>query len=543
MGISRREMLSLAIVGVVATACGSDKNDSSTSADSTGTEGAIASTVTTTASGNTSSSSQTTAGSPTGGTDPTAILKYAWVPPTSLDPHKSSISSDLYVLTAFYDRLIHQTPDVELAPGLAESWKFADDGTYLELTLRKGATFQDGTAFDGEAVRANIQRGQTVEGSAVKGDLAIISSVVVVDPHTVQLMLSGPAASLPTILSAQAGMMISPAALSDPALDQKPVGAGMYKVTSVEPKVKMSMERWDGYWDPDAQLLGGIDIQFITDSTARLNALRSGALDAGRIDPALVKDAEAAGLEVLLQDSIEIGMVSLNRSKTPLDDVKVRQALNYAIDRQGIVDGLFFGLGTPSVQIYVEGLPGYSTAIPADTYAYDPEKAKALLTDAGHGDGFEMEINCAAIDFVIAYAEAIQAQLGEVGVKVTINQVALADYGKVVYVDAHGDGTAGIGAARPDASQTALQFQPKAFTNPGGASSPEVEKLYNESLDQKLSTDARGKVLAELGKTLVEQAFAIVIFHPKNPYAHAKNVVGLKNWRNIIELRGVGILK
>ena len=556
MGISRREFCSLALVTIAVAACGSDEESSTeTTAGSTTTAGGSTETTasTTASSGaattagstaeSTAESTATTGASAEGDLDPTAVLRYAWVAPTSLDPHKSSISADLYVLTAFYDRLIHQSPDVELVPGLAESWTFADDGSYLELKLREGVMFQDDTPFDADAVKANIERGQTLEGSSVKGDLAIVTSVVVVDPTTVQLMLGGPAASLPTILSNQPGMMISPTALTDPALDQNPVGAGMYRATGYEAGVKLTLERWDGYWDPEAQLLGGVEISFISDFTARLNALRSDELDAARLEPAQVADAESADLGVLLQDSIEIGMLSLNRSIAPLDDVRVRQALNYAIDREGIVEGLFFGLGTPSNQIYVEGLPGYSDEVPADMYAYDPEMAKSLLAEAGVGDGFDMEVNVAALDFVVAYAEAIQAQLGEIGVNVTINQVALADYGKVVYVDANGDGTAVIGAARADASQTALQFTPGAFTNPGGASSPEVEALYAQSLDQTLGVDERNEVLAELGKTLVDQAFAVVIFHPQNPYGYNKRVVGLENWRNVIELRGVGILK
>jgi peptide/nickel transport system substrate-binding protein len=563
MWISRRELCSMALISVAVAACGSDKKSTTTTAAPTTaapTTSAAATTVvpattqksTTPATDGTtavssvttdSAAPDTTKAPAATDTDPTAVLKYAWVSPTSLDPHKSSISSDLYVLTTIYDRLIHQTPDVELVPGLASKWEFSADGTSLNLTLRDDVTFQDGAKFDASSVKANLERAKTLQGSSVKGDLAVITSIVVVDATTVQLMLGGPAASLPTILSAQAGMMISPTGLADAALDQNPSGAGMYKKSAFTPGSKLTLERWDGYWDPKAQLLGGVTISFISDFPARLNALRSGDLDAARLDPSQVDDAKGAGLTVLLQDSIEIGMLSLNRSKAPLDDVKVRQALNYAIDRKGIVDGLFHGLGTPSVQVYSKGLPGYDPSLPADTYAYDVNKAKQMLSDAGHADGFAMEVNVAAIDFVVAYAEAIQAQLGEIGVKVTVNQVALADYGKVVYADVTGEGTAVIGAARADASQTATQFTPKAFTNPGGASSPEIEDLYKQSLDQKLSVSARSEVLKKLGSTLVEQAFAVVIFHPQNPHAFNSKVVGYDNWRNVVELRGVGIKK
>src|SRR5690606_812751 len=107
--------------------------------------------------------------------------------------------------------------------------------------------------------------------------------------------------------------------------------------------------------------------------TARLNALRDGQLDAARLEPAQASEAESAGLDVLLQDSIEIGMLSITRAKEPLDNPTVREAMNYAIDRQGIVDGLFFGLGTPAVQIYPEGFVGHDPEVTVEgSFPYDP---------------------------------------------------------------------------------------------------------------------------------------------------------------------------
>lgn len=473
--------------------------------------------------------------------DADGVLRYPWVAPTSLDPHKSSIGADKYVLYPMYDRLVHLSPNVEPVPGLATSWEFSDDGSYLELQLREGVVFQDGEPFDAEAVKANIERGQSLEGSSVAGNLAVIESVEVIDPLTVRFNLSGPAASLPITLANQPGMMISPAALDNPDLDQNPVGAGMYRPTSYEPGVKLTLEAWDEYWDQEAQQLGGMEIVIMPDFTARLNALRDDQLDAARLEPAQAAELESAGLNLLKQDSIEIGMLQLNRAKAPLDDVRVRQALNHAIDREAIVEGLFFGLGTPSVQIYPEGFLGHNPDVSADRYAYDPDRARELLAEAGLEDGFSMEINVAALDFVVAYAEAIQAQLGEIGVDVTVNAVELSQYGQVVYVDANGEGTAVIGAARPDPSETALQFQPGAFTNPGGASSPEVEALYQQSLDSTLTIEERDAVLQELSATLVEQAFAIVIFHPQNPWGFNDKVTGLQSWKDVIEFRGVGI--
>ncbi|MDZ7791683.1 MAG: ABC transporter substrate-binding protein [Xanthomonadales bacterium] len=355
--------------------------------------------------------------------------------------------------------------------------------------------------------------------------------------------LDGPHARLPLVLSGQPGMMISPDALDDPALDQNPVGAGMMTVTEYEPGTQITYEAYDDYWEPEAVKVAGMEGRLINDFSARLNALREGTLDAARLEPGQAEEAASAGLEVLEQESIEIGQLQLNRAKEPLDDVDVRRALNHAIDREGIVNGVMFGYGVPAVQIYPEGLYAHDPDTPVDTYEYDPEKAQQMLADAGYPDGFDMEINVAALDFVVSYAEAIQAQLGEVGVNVTINQVELSQYGDVVYVQANGEGTAVIGAARTDPTQTALQFQPDAFTNPGGASSPEVEQLYQESLDSTLSIEERADILQELSATLTEQAFSVVIFHPINPWGVSSDVVGLQPYRDVFEFRGVGIKK
>src|SRR5690349_19430601 len=209
---TRMAIAALALIALLASACGDDGGS---------------------ASGDTDTGASTTVNA--SAIDPTAVFRVAWVQPTSLDPHKSSIAADLYVLEAFYDRLVHQSPDVEAIPGLATSWTFSADGKQMNMKLRNDVTFHDGLAFNAAAVKQNIERALTLPTSAVKGDLAMVDRVEVVNDYEVAFLLKGPAASLPLVLSAQAGMMISPSALNNPDLDQKPVGAGMFKVTANTP--------------------------------------------------------------------------------------------------------------------------------------------------------------------------------------------------------------------------------------------------------------------------------------------------------------------
>src|SRR5690606_21746166 len=178
-----------------------------------------------------------------------------------------------------YDRLVHITPDVQPIPGLATDWEFAEDGSYLEMNLRKGVTFHDGEPFNAQAVRANIERAKTVENSAVASELEVVESVKVIDPATVRFMLTGAAASLPLTLSDRAGVMISPKAFDDPDLDQQPVGAGMFKVTDYKPNDHITYERYEKYWDPDAVRVAKNEQLIQPNSVARLYANRTGQVD------------------------------------------------------------------------------------------------------------------------------------------------------------------------------------------------------------------------------------------------------------------------
>jgi peptide/nickel transport system substrate-binding protein len=162
---------------------------------------------------------------------PPGVFRYAYeLTPSRLDPHRASISQDGVTLFPAYDRLVHQSPVGEPEPGLARAWTW-EDPLALRLDLRPGVTFHDGTPFDAAAVKANVERAKTVQGSAVRTELDPVSSVEVRDPLTAVLRLSYPSASLPAVLSDRAGAMVSPQALADGVdLDAVAVGAGMYRM-------------------------------------------------------------------------------------------------------------------------------------------------------------------------------------------------------------------------------------------------------------------------------------------------------------------------
>ena len=475
---------------------------------------------------------------PAAETDPDGVFRFGdTLPITTLDPHKATGGGYNVWLFPVYDRLVHVTPAGEAAPGLATEWEFSDDGLTLSLTLREGVTFHDGTAFDAEAVKANLERGQTLETSAVKGDLGIFTAITVVDATHVDLTLGAPNATAPLVLSERGGAIASPTAFD--TLDLQPVGTGMYTVTAFEPSVSATYERNADYWEPAAVGAATMEFTTIADGVQRANALQSGDIDATILDPAQVEDVESAGLTVDSAPNYQFFHLQLNRTRAGFDNPLVRQALNLAIDRQAIVDGLLFGLADVAVQPFPEGSVAYSEEIGTDFYTYDPDRARELLAEAGAED-LAFTIVTLNIPSYVQLAEAVQGQLSDVGITVTIEQVT--NVSQAFYVDATGDSTVIQWTGRPDPAITVQQlFTDQGFSNPGRQTTPEVAALQVEAL-ATTDPDERATILTDLSRQITEDALDVVLYFPYANLAYSEDVVGFQNWRSgKIEFRGVGM--
>src|SRR4051794_24317139 len=212
--------------------------------------------------------------------DPGATIRYAdAVGPSRFDPHRSTNGQDIRYLAPVYDRLVHLSSAGDPIPGLATAWEWQDDGLALRMTLRQNVRFHDGAPFDAAAVKANIEREKTVEGSSVAADLASVTAVETPDPDTVVLRLSQRNSMLLGLLSHRAGAMVSPTAFDNPDLDLAPVGTGMYKVTSYRPNDVIVYERNTDYWNPDVVGAKSIELRILPDDVTRMNALRTGEVD------------------------------------------------------------------------------------------------------------------------------------------------------------------------------------------------------------------------------------------------------------------------
>jgi peptide/nickel transport system substrate-binding protein len=351
-------------------------------------------------------------------------------PPTSLNPALNTICAPcLWFTSLAYDSLIHTGPKGKLEPGLATSWEYVGQGnTHFQLHIRSGAKFADGTPVDADAVVKSINYTRKAGGQTAVF-LGTIKSVTASDASTVDIKLSQPNPEMPTLLSSQVqlGMVISPKALAKPAaLGNRTAGAGPYMLS---PSQTVSSDHYTyvpnpNYWNKSAVRYKTITIKVVKNTTAALQVLRTGAADLALGDLNTAPSARSNGLKVYSALVAQTGIDLLDRKgvvSKPLGDVRVRQALNYAVDRKTIAESVLHGEGQPVNQIGTPGTPDYLDSA-ADQYAYNPQKAKQLLADAGYPNGFKVNMEIFTQNPPTSdVAQAVISDWEKIGVKVDAN--------------------------------------------------------------------------------------------------------------------------
>lgn len=417
--------------------------------------------------------------------DPGGTFRYVFVQnPSTFDPHKSANPWDMIFFRLVYDQLIMEDEQGDLVPQLATSWEFVDGDTALVLTLRDDVAFIDGTPFDAAAVKANIERAMTLEGSTQKGALARVAGVEVVDAHTARINLSGPGGNLPALLSGTTGSMISPAAFDNPDLDQNPVGSGMARLAEYIPGQVTRYDRNPDYWDPGAAKAAHYEIFVQTSAPTRLTMLQTGQAELTYLDPSQAEQAAAAGLNTAPSKSLSIMSLYMNTGKPPFDDIRVRQAMQHAVDRGAIVEGLFFGIGEPVAQYMPPDYWAYNPDVTPDdpAHRYDPERARQLLAEAGHPDGVDFEMLVPSLDDHRAVAEALVPMLAEAGLRASTRVVESPTTGVTFYGREEGNAFPGMGAPFQDPTTVYQANLPGQYANPWNTSSPEFQQAWMDAL-------------------------------------------------------------
>ena len=478
--------------------------------------------------------------------DPDATFRYAGAyPPSSFDPFTSASGLDQTYLAPIYDRLIYRAPDGALEPMLATEWEASDDNKSLTLTLREGLTFTDGTPFDAQAVKTNLDR-YLGEGSKVKQELSQVTSVEVVDPLTVKVDVDGKVGSLPSTLAARAGMMVSPTAIAAGTVASDPVGIGPYTATAAVPGGSVTLTKTDDYWDPDVQRVATMEVIGMPEGQTRYNALVSGQLDAAESVPEQISSAQDEGFEILSGPTPLFYFFAINTAVEPFDDPDVRKAISMSIDREGIGQGIFEGYCKPQIQLWPENSAQYDEDFGdgLDEFPFDPDAAKKLLDEAGYTPGETYDAVLTNTSTSVKLAEVIQANLSEIGVSINVNP---APSGGIIenFSVAQSMPTAVSGYTGPPDPDGVVErnFTPGAPYNPG----EEVYQKLNELGEEGASTVDPDERKAAYSKYLAEFVEAVPHIIPicmaYRVVAYDDSVTNLYASSDYVDLRGVAVSK
>jgi peptide/nickel transport system substrate-binding protein len=347
--------------------------------------------------------------------------------PATLDPAQSSSINDRVAFAAFCDKLIDLDDKLHYVPQLATAWTWSADGLSLTLRLRDGVVFHDGTPFDAEAVRFNLERYQTAPYSRRKTELKPVRAVTVVDSHTVRLDLSEPYVPLLAQLADRAGMMVSPKAARElgEKLATHPVCAGPYRFVEWVAQDRIVFDKFAQYWNKDAVGIDRVIYQPIPDDTVRLADLRAGGLQiierVAPTDVPTVRDDPRVRLSAA--PSVGYRLLSINTNKgpaasTPLGtSAKLREAFELSLDREAINQVAFDGAFVPSNQPEPPGSTFYDKALPVPPR--DLARAKAIVAASGKNRvPVTLLVSTDPLDGRVA--EIIQAMAGEAGFDVKI---------------------------------------------------------------------------------------------------------------------------
>ncbi len=402
----------MTVLAVVLTACSGAVTDDTTAPT----------TATTTAPATTTTTAQGTTTTAAGASAQTSVVIGLQLEPPTLDLTSSPAAAIPQVLLYnVYETLVKLEADGSITGLLAESWDVSDDGLVYTFALREGVSFHDGSPFTADDVVFSINHVLTKEPAhPFATTLAPITSVTAPDASTVEITVDQVSANLVFFLTQGQGVILNESAIG--SIENEPIGTGPFEFTSWTVGDSITLTRNADYWGEPA-LLESVTFRYINEPNALNNAMLAGDLDilAGVSAPELLAAFEDDDRFEVLQGLTngEVTM-SLNGRRAPLDDVRVRQAITHAIDRQAVVDLAYAGYGTVIGTFSTPLDPWYRDL--THVYPYDPDRARELLSEAG-AEGITLEMILPPVSYATRSGEIIASQLAEVGVTVNITNV------------------------------------------------------------------------------------------------------------------------
>jgi peptide/nickel transport system substrate-binding protein len=351
--------------------------------------------------------------------------------PAGLDPHLiTAFNSVVIVQNNIYEGLTAIAQDLSVVPALAESWTISEDGKTYTFKLAQGVTFHDGTSFDAEDVAASIRRVQSADiASPLASRVTPITKITVIDPQTIEFGMDAPFAPILTSLSTVA-IVPAEAETNKDALQQTPVGTGPFKFAEWQPNGFIRLEKNADYRVANKPSLDGVTFNFVPESATRQVGVTSGQYHLlPGIDPATALQLQGQP-NVTVEETRDLSytLIGLNTEREPFDDPRVREAVNYAINRDEVIAGALFGAGVPAGPLSPALVNWALDTSEFACYTHDVEKAKALLAEAGVTTPVTLQMIVLPRQDVRDIAQVVQQQLAAVGINVELSNQEIGQF-------------------------------------------------------------------------------------------------------------------
>lgn len=459
----------------------------------------------------------------------------------ALDPHGSNDTPSSNVAYNIYEQLVVQDENMDLQPGLATSWEMIED-TVWEFYLEEGVTFHDGTPFNAEVVKANIDRILDEAVASPRSFLFnMINDVVVVDEYTVQFVTDYSFAPLPAHLAHNGGGMISQAVIEadyeamagggDPGatINENPIGTGPFKLDYWNSGDEMRLVKNEEYWGEPAHL-DSIVFRVVPEDGTRIADIETNVVHiSDPLSPSDVSRIEnTEGIFVNRTPSVSLSYIGFNVQKEPFTDVRVRQAISMAINKDAIINDLYGGAGIPAIGPIAPNVFGFDDSI--EGLEYDVEAARELLAEAGYADGFDTTIWTNDSRERIDAATVVQDNLSELGINVDVQIVEWGAYLDDTAAGEHDMFILGWSTVTGDADYGMYpMFHSENHGTPGNRTfiaNDELDRLLLEAR-QNPDPDERQALYSEAQQILVEEAPMLYIHHQEFLIAVSDDVQGL----------------
>ncbi|GAB4524797.1 MAG: ABC transporter substrate-binding protein [Anaerolineae bacterium] len=447
---------------------------------------------------------------------------------TGLDPHTQTAFASLRLLELIYEPLILTDQELNLQPGLAESWEFSEDGLTLTFALRQGVTFHDGSDFTSEDVIASFERILNEEtGSAARSNYLSIASMEAPDDYTVVFTLSQPDVPLLSALASTNAVILSSDVIANEDPSLVTVGTGPFQLVSWTPDEVTQLAANENWWG-EGPNVDNVEIRIIPDEASILAALRAETIDFALLNDPLVATLLLGDENITLRrtPTLSYYVLQLRSVVEPLDSLEVRQAIACAVDRQQVIDTAALGEGRVTGPLTMA-----SFALPTDElfcYQQDVERARELMAAAGMEDGFTLSVMAATGEppVAVSVAQNLQAQLEAINIQVEIDIVELSTFVDR-WLAGDFDAAVALNGGRLDPyTMYARYWQNEAqFQNTAGYIDETLDDLMKRG-QVETDPDARYEIFAEFQRHLAETSPWVWLYNGFTYTAHQNYVVG-----------------